>query len=84
MVLHAIVLMSPIRRIRGLGNTLGVAWWAKVETNAPDVTYWFGPFLTRRSLKSNLSSFESDLSYEGSQSIRHTFVRGKRGEPLTI
>ena len=76
--------MDPIRGLRNFGNNLGLAWWAKVETSAPDVTYWFGPFLTRRSLKLNLSIFEEDLSVEGSDPIKHTLVRGKRGEPLTL
>ena len=76
--------MGPIRGVRSFGNNLGLAWWAKVETSAPNVTYWFGPFLTRRNLKTSLSSFLEDLSIEGSDSIKHTLVRGRRGEPLTI
>ena len=49
--------MRPIKLIRNLGNKLGLAWWAKVETEAPDVIYWFGPFLTKKSLKGNLEIF---------------------------
>ena len=40
--------MRPTKLIRQLGNKLGLAWWAKVETHAPDVIYWFGPFLTKK------------------------------------
>ena len=69
--------------LRSFGNKLGFAWWAKVETSAPNVTYWFGPFLTRRSLKLNLPNFLDDLSFEGPNSIKHTLVRGQRREPLT-
>ena len=76
--------MDPIRGLRSFGNNLGLAWWAKVETSAPNATYWFGPFLTRRSLKLNLSLFEQDLSIEGSNPIKHTLVRGRRAEPLTL
>ena len=76
--------MSPIRAIRILGNSLGFAWWARVETTDPQSTYWFGPFLTKRSLKKKLSLFIDDLSAEGIDSINHTFVRCRRGEPLTI
>ena len=76
--------MGPIRGLRSFGNILGLAWWAKVETSAPNVTYWYGPFLTRRNLKISLSSFLEDLSIEGSDSVKHTLVRGHRGEPLTI
>ena len=76
--------MGPIRGFRSFGNNLGLAWWAKVETSSPNVTYWFGPFLTRRNLKVKLSSFLEDLSIEGSDSIKHTLVRERRGEPLTI
>ena len=76
--------MGPIRALRSLGNTFGFAWWAKVETRQPNVTYWFGPFLTRRSLKGNLSVFIEDLSSEGIDSISHNLIRGRRSEPLTI
>ena len=70
--------------IRTFGNKLGLAWWAKVETQSPEVTYWFGPFLTKRSLKGNLNSFIEDLNNEGSNDIKHTLIRCKRSEPLTI
>ena len=76
--------MGPIRAVRSLGNRLGLAWWAKVETNEPDMTYWFGPFLTRRSLKVNLSTFVKELSEEGPNSINHCLLRCRRAEPLTI
>ena len=48
--------------IRNFGNKLGLAWWAKVETGNPLATYWYGPFLTKRSLNENLEKFLSDLS----------------------
>ena len=70
--------------IRTFGNKLGLAWWAKVETQSPDVTYWFGPFLTKRSLRGNLDTFLEDLNNEGSSDITHTLIRCKRTEPLTI
>lgn len=55
-----------------------------METNEPDGTYWFGPFLTRRSLKNKLAAFLEDLSGEGANSIDHKLIRCRRGEPLTI
>ena len=70
--------------IRNFGNKLGLAWWAKVETGVPATTYWFGPFITRRSLKENLEKFLYDLSEEGSEDIKHTIVRRKKEEPLTV
>ncbi len=69
--------------IRNLGNKLGLAWWAKIETEQPSVTYWFGPFITKKSLKENISSFIKDLSEEGSSTIQHSLVRCKKEEPLT-
>ena len=75
--------MGPIRALRSLGNCIGLAWWAKVETNQPDVTYWFGPFLTRRSLKVSLTGFVDDLSAESPNQISHSLIRGRRNEPLT-
>ena len=75
--------MGPLRALRSLGNSFGLAWWAKVETKQPEVTYWFGPFLTRRSLKLSLVAFIEDLSNEASYDISHTIVRSQRKEPLT-
>ena len=70
--------------IRKFGNKLGLAWWAKVETEGPTNIYWYGPFLTKRSLKQNLLSFINDLKNEGSENIKHSIVRCKKEEPLTI
>ena len=70
--------------IRNFGNKLGLAWWAKIETDQPSCTYWFGPFITKRSLKQNMASFIKDLSEEGSENIKHSLVRCKKEEPLTV
>ena len=74
----------PKKLIRNIGNKLGLAWWAKIETEDPCCTYWFGPFITKRSLKENISSFINDLSDEGSINIKHSLVRCKKEEPLTV
>ena len=70
--------------IRNFGNKLGLAWWAKIESESPSVTYWYGPFLTRHSLNKNLKIFVNDLSEEGAIEISHTIVRCKKEEPLTV
>ena len=70
--------------IRNLGNKLGLAWWAKIETANPKITYWFGPFLTKRSLKESVPSFIDDLTNEGSTVIKQSFLRCKKDEPLTV
>ena len=53
-------------------------------TDQPSSTYWFGPFITKRSLKENMPSFIKDLSDEGSKNIKHSLVRCKKEEPLTV
>ncbi len=70
--------------IRNLGNKLGLAWWAKVETKAPNATYWYGPFLTKRSLRKKLKDFLNDLKEEGSEDIKHSIIRCNKEEPLTV
>ena len=70
--------------IRNFGNKLGLAWWAKIESDHPNTTYWYGPFITKRSLKENISSFINDLTNEGSKNIKYNLVRCKKEEPLTI
>ena len=75
---------GPKKLIRNLGNKLGLAWWAKVDTASPAGTYWYGPFLTKRSLSENLENFLADLSEEGSIDIKHNIVRCNKEEPLTV
>ena len=70
--------------IRNFGNKLGLAWWAKIETELPITTYWYGPFITKRSLNENITSFIKELSEEGSINIKHTIIRCKKEEPLTV
>jgi len=70
--------------IRNFGYKLGLAWGAKIETEQPSSTYWFGPFITKRSLNENISSFIKDLSDEGSKNIKHSLVRCKKEEPLSV
>ena len=75
---------GPIKLIRNFGNKLGLAWWAKEDTGNPSATYWYGPFLTRRSLNENLVGFLKDLTDEGSTDIKHHIVRCNKEEPLTV
>ena len=77
-------LIRSLKLIRNFGNKLGLAWWAKIDTENPSTTYWYGPFLTKSGLLENMPYFIKDLSDEGSINIRHSFVRCKKEEPLTI
>ena len=77
-------LTRSLKLIRNFGNKLGLAWWAKIETENPISTYWYGPFLTQNSLKENMSYFLKDLSDEGCVNIKHSLVRCKKEEPLTV
>ena len=70
--------------IRNFGNKLGLAWWAKVETGVPSAIYWYGPFISKRSLNNNLEKFLNDLIEEGSKDIKHSIIRCKKEEPLTV
>ncbi len=67
-----------------IGNHLGLTWWAKVEANNSNATYWFGPFLTKNALVAELDQFISDLYREGSSPLNHSFHKGYCDEPLTI
>ena len=76
--------LRSIKLIRNFGNKLGLAWWAKVESENPAVTYWYGPFLTKSSLKENVTYFINDLTVEGSNSVKYSIVRCRKEEPLTV
>ena len=40
-----------------------------METEGPDVTYWFGPFVTRRGLERELGKFLEDIGSEQPSSM---------------
>jgi Domain of unknown function (DUF1816) len=75
---------SLYQPFRSVANGLGLAWWARVETREPDVTYWFGPYVRRSSLEAALPPFLADLRTEGVAELNHTLLRTRRGEPFTI
>ena len=66
-----------------MSNNLGLAWWARVETCQPNVIYWFGPFLAKRSLKSSLNKFLVDLSGENPSKVTYSLLRSRCMEPYT-
>jgi hypothetical protein len=73
-------LLWPVRRC---ANGLGLAWWARVRTQSPSVTYWFGPFVRRSTLESALPAFLSDIEAESPAGVEYELMRTHRGEPLT-
>jgi hypothetical protein len=73
-------LLWPVRRC---ANGLGLAWWARVRTQSPQVTYWFGPFVRRSTLETSLPAFLEDLRAESPDSLDVELLRTRRGEPLT-
>ena len=76
--------MNPLLwPVRSIANGLGLAWWARVETHAPDAVYWYGPFVRRSTLEGALPDFLADLESESPLSIDHRLLRTRRGEPLT-
>ncbi len=65
-------------------NHIGLAWWAKIETHEPQSIYWFGPFLSRNKLESNLKVFLSDLSNESPKLIKQSTIKCSKNEPYTL
>ena len=76
-----VAVSSPFR---ATANLLGLAWWARIDTRNPDVTYWFGPFVRRSSLERELEAFMADLRAEQPGVVEHQILRTHRGEPFTV
>jgi len=64
-------------------NFIGIAWWARIETIEPNISYWFGPFLSRNALMVNLEPFLIDISNEKPKSTTDEILKGFIQEPLT-
>ncbi|MEB3168865.1 MAG: DUF1816 domain-containing protein [Cyanobium sp.] len=76
--------MNPLLwPVRSVANGLGLAWWARVVTHAPDAVYWFGPFVRRSTLEAALPPFLADLRAEAPARLEHQLLQTRRGEPLT-
>jgi len=66
-----------------VANALGLAWWARVRSEDPQLVYWVGPFVRRRQLERHLLLFLRDLELEGAQDLTAERLRRRRSEPLT-
>ena len=75
------VLTAPFR---AAANALGLAWWARIDTREPNVTYWYGPYVRRSTLDEKLKGFLADLRSEAPAVLEYQVMRTRRGEPLTV
>lgn len=66
-----------------VANALGLAWWAKVCSEDPQLIYWVGPFVRRTQLERHLLLFLKDLQLEGAQDVTAQRLRCRCREPLT-
>jgi hypothetical protein len=62
---------------------LGLAWWVEVTTEAPNCTYYFGPYISAAEAKAQQPGFIADLEQEGAKNIRAVVKRCKPSQ-LTI
>lgn len=62
---------------------LGLAWWIEVATEAPNCTYYFGPYGSAGEAKAAQAGFVQDLEQEGARSIRAKVKRCKPAQ-LTV
>ncbi len=62
---------------------IGLAWWVEVQTDQPQCTYYFGPFLSQKEARSAQVGYVEDLESEGAQGIQAQVGRYKPSQ-LTI
>ncbi|MEM9246332.1 MAG: DUF1816 domain-containing protein [Cyanobacteria bacterium P01_F01_bin.153] len=64
-------------------NYVGLAYWVKIDTQAPTCTYYFGPFRSRSKAESASGGYVEDLKGEEAQSIKVAIQKCKPTQ-LTI
>ena len=64
-------------------NSIGLAYWVQVDTQAPTCTYYFGPFRSQSQAEAAASGYVQDLEGENAQNIK-TVVKRCKPEKLTI
>ena len=50
-------------------------WWVEVQTQAPECTYYFGPFDSKKEAEFMQMGYVEDLVQEGAQNVSHTFKK---------
>jgi hypothetical protein len=56
---------------------IGLAWWVEIDTDRPNCTYYFGPFISATEANQHLSGYIEDLESEAAEGIHTTLTRGK-------
>jgi hypothetical protein len=56
---------------------LGKAWWVKIQTESPKCTYYFGPFVRKRSAEQSKQGYVEDLQGEGAEIVSSEIKRCK-------
>ncbi len=69
--------------ITGALNSLGLAYWVRIDTSQPACTYYFGPFITVMEAKNAKGGYLEDLTNEGCSGIEVEIKRCKPTE-LTV
>lgn len=59
------------------------AWWIKVVTEAPQCTYYFGPFDSTREAELAKAGYIEDLEQEGAKKIT-VFISQSQPKTLTV
>ncbi|MCU0565945.1 MAG: DUF1816 domain-containing protein [Oculatellaceae cyanobacterium Prado106] len=62
-------------------ESLGMAWWVEIITDAPACMYYFGPFLNAQEAQAHQAGYLEDLEQEGAKNIR---VAVKRCKPTQL
>jgi hypothetical protein len=55
----------------------GLAWWVEVVTDAPNCTYYFGPFSSAQDAETAQAGYIEDLEHEGAYGIKSMVKRCK-------
>lgn len=61
----------------------GLAWWVEIVTEAPNCTYYFGPYVSAGEADADKPGFVEDLEQEGARGIKVTIKRCKPDQ-LTV
>jgi hypothetical protein len=54
---------------RYIDQILNQDWWIRIDTRAPECTYYFGPFAYREEAKKSQIGYVEDLASEGAKEI---------------
>ncbi len=69
--------MNILKRLSSPIRNATQPWWVKIQTKAPECTYYFGPFDSKKEAEFLQPGYVNDLVQEGAQDLKFVLEKAR-------